>query len=335
MKEKGIQPVQFATWAPALFAAVMLAAAPALAQTKELRFGHLHSAESPVHKGITRGAEEFAKSTGGRYKINVFPSSQLGAAREMVAQVIDGTLDFISEGPGSLSNLNKALSLFEAPFVARDWDHVLKMLASPFGQEQLGKLARERNMVHVGTFYYGVRQFTTKGKPLQTAADVKGLKIRVPEAPLFLAMIRALEATPTPMSLGEVYLSLQTGVADGQENPVGTINDQKFYEVQKYLNLTGHVIVPVLVMVNKKAYDVMTPADQQALRAAFVEGAKVNDELTRANEARLTDFFKSKGVTIVNSDRESFRKKMTSVIEVGEKDMGWPKGIFDQMQAIR
>ena len=219
--------------------------------------------------------------------------------------------------------------------MARDWDHVLKMLASPFGQEQLGKLAHDRNMVHVGTFYYGVRHFTTKTKPLQTAADVKGLKIRVPEAPLFLAMIRALEATPTPMSLGEVYLSLQTGVADGQENPVGTINDQKFFEVQKYLNLTGHVIVPILIMVNKKAYDAMTPADQQALRAAFTEGAKVNDELTRANEARLTDFFKTKGMTIVNSDRESFRKKMTSVIEVGEKDMGWPKGIFDQMQAIR
>jgi tripartite ATP-independent transporter DctP family solute receptor len=335
MKDKGIQPIRLATWALAALAVGMLAAAPALAQTKELRFGHLHSAESPVHKGITRGAEEFAKLSGGRYKINVFPSSQLGAAREMVAQVIDGTLDFVSEGPGSLSNLNKALSLFEAPFVARDWDHVQKMLASPFGQEQLGKLAHDRNMVHVGTFYYGVRHFTTRSKPLQTAAEVKGLKIRVPEAPLFLAMIRALEATPTPMSLGEVYLSLQTGVADGQENPVGTINDQKFYEVQKYLNLTGHVIVPILIMVNKKAYDAMTPGDQQSLRAAFVEGAKVNDELTRANEARLTDFFKSKGMTIVNSDRESFRKKMSSVIEVGEKDMGWPKGIFDRMQAIR
>jgi tripartite ATP-independent transporter DctP family solute receptor len=335
MKDRGVQPIRRAAWALGALVAGLLAAAPAQAQTKELRFGHLHSAESPIHKGVTKAAEEFGKATGGRYKINVFPSSQLGAAREMVAQVIDGTLDFISEGPGSLSNLNKALSLFEAPFVSRDWDHVQKMLASPFGQEQLGKLAHDRNMVHVGTFYYGVRHFTTRSKPLQTAADVKGLKIRVPEAPLFLAMIRALEATPTPMSLGEVYLSLQTGVADGQENPVGTINDQKFYEVQKYLNLTGHVIVPILIMVNKKTHDAMTPADQQALRAAFTEGAKVNDELTRANEARLTDFFKSKGVTIVNSDRESFRKKMTSVIEVGEKDMGWPKGIFDQMQAIR
>ena len=142
MRDKGVQPIRLATWALAALAAGMLAAAPALAQTKELRFGHLHSAESPIHKGVTRAAEEFAKTSGGRYKINVFPSSQLGAAREMVAQVIDGTLDFISEGPGSLSNLNKALSLFEAPFVARDWDHVQKMLASPFGQEQLGKLGQ-------------------------------------------------------------------------------------------------------------------------------------------------------------------------------------------------
>ena len=148
----------------------------------------------------------------------------------------------------------------------------------------------------------------------------------MPEAPLFLAMIRALEATPTPMSLGEVYLSLQTGVADGQENPVGTINDQKFYEVQKYLNLTGHVIVPILIMMNKKAYDAMTPADQQAIRAAFTEGAKVNDELTRANEARLTDFFKTKGVTIVNSDRESFRKKMTLGDRGGREGHGLAEG---------
>ena len=102
MTDKAPQPIRLAVWALAALAAVALTAAPARAQTKELRFGHLHSAESPVHKGITRAAEEFAKSSGGRYKVNVFPSSQLGAAREMVAQVIDGTLDFISEGPGSL-----------------------------------------------------------------------------------------------------------------------------------------------------------------------------------------------------------------------------------------
>lgn len=307
---------------------------PAHAQAKTLRFGHLHSVDSPIHKGVAKAADEIEKNTAGRYKINIFPSSQLGAAREMVSQVIDGSLDFISEGPGSLSNLNRALSLFEAPFVSRDWAHVLKMMDSPWGRMEIGKLATERNMVHLGTFYYGVRHFTTKTKALNTAADVKGLKIRVPEAPLFLAMIRALEATPTPMSLGEVYLSLQTGVAEGQENPLPTINNNKFYEVQKYLNLTGHVIVPIMIMMNKKAWDPMSDADKAAFKAAFAEGAKINDDLTRADEARLVKFFEEKGMTTVNSDRASFRARMTAVYELGVKDFGWGEGTLATLQAI-
>lgn len=325
--------MKLASWWFVGAAAAMLAAAPAMAQQKVLRFGHLHSVDSPVHKGIAKAAEEVEKQTQGRYKINIFPSSQLGQAREMVSQVVDGNLDFISEGPGSLSALHRPMSIFEAPFVARDWPHLLKMLESDYAKEQLKVLATERNMVHLGTFYYGVRHFTTKSKPLNTAADVKGMKVRVPEAPLFLAMIRALDATPTPMSLGEVYLSLQTGVADGQENPLPTINNNKFFEVQKYLNLTGHVIVPIMIMMNNKAYSAATPADQAAFKAAFVEGAKVNDELTNADEARLVDFFKSKGMTVVNSDRDSFRAKMSAVYEIGEKD--WGAGTIQKLQAIK
>jgi TRAP-type C4-dicarboxylate transport system substrate-binding protein len=147
-------------------------------------------------------------------------------------------------------------------------------------------------------------------------------------------MIRALEATPTPMSLGEVYLSLQTGVAEGQENPLPTINNNKFFEVQKFLNLTGHVIVPIMIMMNRKAWDPMGDADKAAFRAAFAAGAKVNDDLTRADEARLVDFFKEKGMTVVNSDRASFQKRMTAVYELGEKDFNWGKGTFDAMQAL-
>jgi len=324
----------FAGAALAGFGASAFIGGRASAQAKTLRFGHLHSVDSPVHKGIAKAAEEIEKGTSGRYKVNIFPSSQLGAAREMVSQVIDGSLDFISEGPGSLSNLDKALSFFEAPFVARDWAHLLKMLDAPFGRQRVGALADQRNMVHLGTFYYGVRHFTTKTRALNTAADAKGLKIRVPEAPLFLAMIRALEATPTPMSLGEVYLSLQTGVAEGQENPLPTINNNKFFEVQKFLNLTGHVIVPIMIMMNRKAWDPMGDADKAAFRAAFAAGAKVNDDLTRGDEARLVDFFKEKGMTIVNSDRPSFQKRMTAVYELGEKDFNWGKGTFDAMQAL-
>ena len=147
-------------------------------------------------------------------------------------------------------------------------------------------------------------------------------------------MLRWSASTPTPMSLGEVYLSLQTGVAEGQENPLPTINNNKFFEVQKFLNLTGHVIVPIMIMMNRKAWDPMGDADKAAFRAAFAAGAKVNDDLTRADEARLVDFFKEKGMTVVNSDRASFQKRMTAVYELGEKDFNWGKGTFDAMQAL-
>lgn len=296
---------------PALAFVVACAVGPsALAQTTTLRVAHLHSVDSPVHKGVAKAAEEFGKATGGRYKIEIYPSSQLGSSREMMKQAMDGTLDFIIEGPGFLGQLVKPLGIFEAPFIARDWPHVEKMLASPFAQKQFAEMAEKHNMRHAGTFYYGVRHFTTRNKALLKPEDAKGLKLRVPEAPVFLEMVRALGATPTPMSLGEVYLSLQTGVVDGQENPLPTINNNKFFEVQKYLNMSGHIVVPLLIMMNNKAWVAMSEPDRKALTAAWVEGAKVNDQLTRELEARLADEFKAKGMIIVPTDRAAFAKAM-------------------------
>ena len=308
-------------------------AATAIAQTTTLRVGHLHSVDSPVHKGVARAAEEFAKATNGRYKIEIYPSSQLGSGREMMTQTMNGSLDFIIEGPGFMGQLVRPLGIFEAPFIARDWPHVEKMLASPFGQKQFGELASKHNLRHVGTFYYGVRHFTTRNKPLVKPEDAKGLKLRVPEAPVFLEMVRALGATPTPMSLGEVYLSLQTGVVDGQENPLPTINNNKFFEVQKYLNMSGHIVVPLLILMNDKAYAPMSEADRKALLNAIAEGAKVNDALTREAEARLAGEFKAKGMTIVDTDRAAFARAMDPLYKKFA-DI-WGADTVQQLQALK
>ena len=166
----------FAGAALAGFGASAFIGGRASAQAKTLRFGHLHSVDSPVHKGIAKAAEEIEKGTSGRYKVNIFPSSQLGAAREMVSQVIDGSLDFISEGPGSLSNLDRALSFFEAPFVARDWNHLLKMLDSPFGRQRVGVLADQRNMVLSAprlTMFNGQRSWISFARRQSYVANVQ------------------------------------------------------------------------------------------------------------------------------------------------------------------
>ena len=318
-----------------LLASVAAAAAlprMANAQGRKVRFGHQQPADSPIHRGLIKAVEVAAAKTNGRVQIELFPSSQLGSARELMTQVIDANLDFIIDGPGALATLQRPLSIFEAPFLARDFDHLRKMLQTEWAKNQFAQLTLNRNMTNIGVWYYGVRHFTTKPRALNTAADVKGLKIRVPEAPLFLDMIRALNAAPTPMTLSEVYLALQTGVVDGQENPLPTINNNKFYEVQKYLNLTAHIIVPQLIMVNAKYWATLSEADKAGVIEAFAEGGKVNDALTREAESRLLGEFKAKGMEIVQPDLASVRQAMTSVYPKYEND--WGKGTFELMQKL-
>jgi len=316
----------------ALTAAVAVPGARSQGTPRKLRFGHQQAADTPVHKGIVKMCEEIGKRTNGRIQVDIFPASQLGSARELMTQMIDGTLDLYIDGPGALATLVRPLSIFEAPFLARDFEHLRKMLGSEFARTQFRELEAKRNMVNVGAWYYGVRQFTTRNKALNTAADVRGLKIRVPEAPLYLDMIRALGGSPTPMTLSEVYLSLQTGVVDGQENPLPTINNNKFYEVQKYLNLTSHIIVPQLPLVNAKVWTSLAEADRKVFVDACAEGGKVNDDLTRAAEAALLDQFRAKGMEVVRPDLASFRQAMTSVYPKYEAD--WGKGTYEAMQAL-
>ena len=224
----------------ALAAVAAAATLPASrAQARKVRFGHQHPADSPIHKGLVKAAEVAAAKTGGRVQIELFPSSQLGSAREMMTQVIDANLDFIIEGPGALATLQRPLSIFEAPFLARDFDHLRKMLADRLGE---GPVRAARAEPQHGQR----RRLVLRRAPLHDQAEgaqhrrrrARASRSACPEAPLFLDMIRALNAAPTPMTLSEVYLALQTGVVDGQENPLPTINNNKFYEVQKYLNLT-------------------------------------------------------------------------------------------------
>jgi tripartite ATP-independent transporter DctP family solute receptor len=308
----------------------------ALAQAPEKtwRLGHQYSIDHPVALGALRAAEVLAKTSGGRLKIDVFPAGQFGTGKELDQQVSDDSLDFTIEGPGILGLWQKTLSIYEAPFVARDWDHLVKIMEGDWGQAQFKLLATNQNIQKVGRpWYYGARHFTTRNTALRTPADAKGLKFRVPEVPQYMDMIRAIGATPTPMALAEVYLSLQTGVTDGQENPLPTINAFKFYEVQKFVNLTAHIVNPLMPLMSAKKWNALSAADQKLVREAFDAGAEVNDAALRALEARLINEFKAKGVTIVESDRDSFRAAMKPVYEKNEAV--WGKSVLEALQAIR
>lgn len=306
----------------------------AAAQTRKLRVGHLFAVDHPVHLGLNKAAKALAASTRGRLQLEIFPSGQLGNAREMLSQVMEGSLDMTTEGAGALSQLHRPLSIFEAAFVARNFDHLLKMIASPHGQQQLLELTKSRGLVsNIDVWYYGVRHFTTGKVALRTPADAKGLKLRVPEIGIFLDMVRSIGATPTPMALAEVYLALQTGVVDGQENPLATINNQKFFEVQKYLNLTGHVIVPYFPTVAVRTWNDLSTADKSTFTAAMKEGGAENDRVTRGLESTLVEQFRKTGMQIVESDTASFRAAMQSIYP--RYEAVWGSGVYAQMAAIK
>ncbi len=311
-------------------AAPLVARAQSPART--LRFGHVQPPDGEVTRGINHAAESLGRRTNGRLKIDNFPASQLGAEREMLTQVQQGTLDLCITGPAVLGSWVRSISILESPFLSRDFDQILRMIGHPAIQASFNQLATQRGMRPMEAWYYGTRHMTTRDRAIRGPGDMRGLKMRVPQAPLFVDMMRTLGAAPTPMSLGEVYLSLQTGVIDGQENPLPTIAANKFMEVQRYINLTGHILVPLLPTVSSMTWDTLNPADREHLRLALRDGAEVSDKLVRDNEQALRSEFEGRGVQFIDSDRDAFRVALAPLYEKYEEV--WGKGVFAALQAL-
>jgi tripartite ATP-independent transporter DctP family solute receptor len=226
----------------------------------------------------------------------------------------------------------RGLSILESPFLTRDWAQLQRMFEHPAIQAFRAQLAEQRGMRILAPWYYGTRHMTTRDKPLREPADLRGLKMRVPEAPLFLDMMRTLGAAPTPMSLGEVYLSLQTGVIDGQENPLPTIAANKFMEVQKCLNLTGHIMVPLVPVISTQSWNALPPADRDLLLAALAEGGVLGSRLTQESEARLQGEFAARGIQVIESNRPAFQAALAPMYARYE-DV-WGRGVHAQLQAL-
>jgi TRAP-type transport system periplasmic protein len=302
-------------------------------QSRSLRFGHLHSADSAIQTGLVRAASVLERASQGRLKLEVFPASQLGSALEMQKQMMEGSLDFILESAGAMANYQKSLSVLEAPFITRDWGHLVKMYESGFGRREFSELEKRRGIVRIGLWYYGLRHFTTSSVPLRTPDDARGLRLRVPQVPLYLDMVKALGATPTPMTLSEVYASLKSGATDGQENPLPTIFNNKFYEVQKYLNLTGHVMLALMPLTNSKLWSSLASQDKVLFKEALEEGGRISDQITRRQEDELQLLLKSKGMQIIESNRELFRRSMETVYAAFED--AWGLGVWQVMKILK
>jgi len=299
-----------------------------------IKWGDVLGPNHPSVQMIDIIAKEVKEKTNGRIEIQSYPGGQLGGSRDMIEAVANGMQEMVTEGAANFGQWVPAISIVEAPYIWRGVDHLMKVMNGPIGQDFNAQLIKKRGMRILGTTYYGIRQLTTTDKEVRSVADMKGFKLRVPENEVFMAMAKSWGAKPTPMNFNELYLALKQHVVDGQENPLPTIDAAKFYEVQKYLVLTGHIITPRLVVINEKFWKKLSPEDQKIIESAVQNGIKWNNEQILSKEKALLEKFKEKGMIIIKPNVEEFRSAVLKVVpKMFEKK--WGKGMWEKIQQVK
>ena len=328
----GIHKRQF--MAAAVAAAGGLAAPAFLrAQTTTIRWGESLAASHPQVQMAERVAKDVREKTSGRIDIQIFPASQLGTGKDMIESVSAGALQLTTDGAGALGAFLPALSVIEAPYLWRDAAHMAKAAGTPLFGKLNDELVSKRGMRMLNITYYGKRHLTTGNKAVRTPADMAGFKLRVPPVDTFRAMAEAWGARATPIAFGELYLALSQGAVDGQENPLPTIQSGKFFEVQKFLVLTEHIITPRMVIVNEAFWKGLRPADRDVLQAALAAGAAWQDKELLSQEATLVGTFKAAGMTVIEPDVALWRKPVLDKVPALFADK-WGKGSFELLQAL-
>ncbi len=323
-----------ATIMAAVAACLGFLAPAAEAATTVLKLGNVQPAGMVVQQGLQRFADLVKERTGGAVEVQIFPASQLGSEQEILEGVKLGTVHMFEGSTGAVGRFLPQLEAFAHPYVWRDTDHMLKVVRGEIGQELTQKLLQQHGMriLDMG-WLFGHRQLTTRGKPVRTPDDMRGLKIRVQPTAIYLETIKAMGGSPTPVDFNELYTSLQTGVVDGQENPPSVILAAKFFEVQKYLNLTGHITQQQTVLIGEDAFQALTPDQQKVLQQAAVEAGDYQNKLLEQDEAASLEKLKAGGMEVVEPDVAAFRAATANVHKAF--DAKWGEGFFDRLQAVR
>ena len=310
----------------------LIAFGTAQAQTK-LKWAHVYETSEPYHTAAVWAAAEIGKRTNNRYTVEVFPASTLGKETDINQGLTLGTVDIIYTGQLFAGRTYGPLAIGGAPFMFRDFNHWKAFSTSPlFGELAEGYRQKSGGHKVVAITYYGERHVTSN-KAINKPEDMKGVKIRVPDAPLYTMFPRAVGANPTPIAFAEVYLALQNGTVDAQENPLPTIDAKKFYEVQKFIVLTGHITDALLSIVSSSTWNKLSDADKAIFETVLKEAAARATTQIVEIEKNLGAEFKKKGKEVVAVNRAPFRE--ATVKMHNGPDATWPKEIYDKLQAIK
>jgi tripartite ATP-independent transporter DctP family solute receptor len=320
----------------AVLGTVLLAAAPAHAQfqARTIRVSNGINQEHPVGNGVSKMAQCLAEKSGGKTKLQAFWGNALGGDMQSTSALRGGTLEMVITSTSPLVGMVPQLGVFDLPFLFNSEKEADVVLDGPFGQ-YMSELLLQKDLVNLSWWENGFRHLTNSRKPVRTATDMSGLKVRVMQNHIFLDSFKTLGATATPMAFGEVYNALESRAIDGQENPIVTIDTSKMYEVQKHLALTKHAYTPFLVLYSKKLWDGLSADEQKALVDCSIVGRdeqrKVSRDLSDTSLVKL----KKEGMQVTEiapAELEKMRAATASVYERSKSSIG--QETMDKIQAV-
>jgi TRAP-type transport system periplasmic protein len=306
--------MQRKTFIHTLLAAAAAALMPiaAHAQVVKLTLGHGAAVGNPRHDAALKFAEVLKAKSGGRIEVQVAPSGQLGDDAAMVTALRTGALDMSANSQGAVANAVPDYAAFGMPFLFINAAQAFKVLDGPLGKELSDKSA-EKGLIVLGYWDNGIRHMTNSKRPITKVEDMKGLKMRTPPDTVLVDIMQSLGAEAQQIKFAELYVALQQGVVDGQENPLMNIHASKLYEVQKHLALTSHQFQMTPFLMSKRSWDRLSAADRKAVTEAAAEATALQRKLSAESDEKLLVDLKAKGVQVTTVDKAAFAKATASV----------------------
>lgn len=318
----------------ALLAATALCA-PAYAQSVTIKVGTVVSGDHPENVGAREFERLVEERSNGEIDVRVFTDSQLGNQREMVEQLRSGTLEITWVTTGFFGSWEPVLGTLEIGYLFDDREHAFRAFDGELGDE-VAKLVENHGVELLGFYEAGMRHLTNSVRPVAGPGDLKGLKIRTPQATYHLKTLEMMGASATPMAFNELYTAMEQGVVDGQENPLSNIYNARFSEVNDYLSLTGHLHLTHMVLYSEDLWDELSAEHQELLRQAVLDSAQVQRDKVASDDASLLAELEAQGMEVTVPDRAAFAETVAPLREQAVQEFGeGAQRLLDLVEAAR
>lgn len=308
-----------------------------------LRVGHQNGPNEPMELGAQRAGEILDERTDGRITVETFPSAQLGSENELIEQNQSGTVEMSLPSPSALANFYPTAAIFSMPYSLEgdteqeQYDTLVQLMETDVVTDLTDAMAAETGVRPLDwSWWYGNRHVTNSVREVSTPDDLNGLQIRTPDAPIHFLALEKFGASVTPLAFGELYLALQTGTVDGQENPVNVIVAQAFNEVQDYVSLTAHLTQAQVPIVNEEFWQSLSAEDQELIQEAFREAGEYQSELALEANAEGVDTLRDAGMSVTEPDLGPFRDATADAAEEwSEENPEFDLEVFEAFRAAQ